>query len=57
MPVLGIAPDTIAHRLRLTVPSSLRFWSTDATLAADRNAALLLAGELDEAADLMGRAS
>lgn len=49
MPALGIAVDVAARRLGLAIPSSLRFWSAEACLAADREAALLLARELDQA--------
>lgn len=47
---LGVAPEVIGRRLGLAMgtPGTLRFWSAEALLKADSEAAFLLAGELDE---------
>jgi hypothetical protein len=48
---LGVAPEVIGRRLGmgLGTPGALTFWSAEALLQADCDAALLLAGELDQA--------
>jgi putative methionine-R-sulfoxide reductase with GAF domain len=49
MTVLGVPADVMALRLGLDVPASRTFRSAESILAADREAALMLADELDQA--------
>lgn len=48
MSMLGVPADVVACRLGIAAPSSLLFWSLNAIKAADREAVLLLARELDQ---------
>jgi integrase len=49
MIVLGVPEDVIAHRFGLGMPASRMFWPAESFLAADAEAVLALADELDQA--------